>query len=85
MKTLQIKDELHIRFKTVATAEGLPLIKATEEAIEDWVEKFLGSLEAVCARNRRDYETLAEMTGQTIAEVEADTCTPDLREEKGIT
>ena len=82
MKTLQIEDELHKEFKTVATAKELPLIRATEEAVENWIEKFLGSLDAVRARNRRDYEDLAAMTGQSIEEVEADTCAPDPRDEE---
>ena len=42
----------------------------------------IAETEAVRARNRRDYEALAEMTGQSIEEVEADTCAPDHRDEK---
>lgn len=39
MKTLQINDELHKQLKSVAASEGLLLIWATEEAVEDWIEK----------------------------------------------
>lgn len=34
-------------------------------------------IERVRERNRRDYEALAQMTGKTIAEIEADTTAPD--------
>jgi len=39
--------------------------------------KFMERINVVCERNRRDYETLARMTGKTIAEIEADTTAPD--------
>jgi hypothetical protein len=34
-------------------------------------------IEAVRKRNREDYEAVAELTGKTVAEIEADTTAPD--------
>jgi len=41
-----------------------------------WYELAV-ELDAVTARNAADYEAVAQMTGATVAEVEADTCAPD--------
>lgn len=38
----------------------------------------IARIKATQERNRRELETLALLIGQTIAEVEADVCTPDL-------
>lgn len=37
----------------------------------------MDEIKAVLKRNREDYEALAQMTGKTIAEIEADTTAPD--------
>lgn len=39
--------------------------------------EFLAKLRATRDRNRKELEALADLTGQTVAEVEADVCAPD--------
>ena len=39
MKTLQINEELHRELKALAASLGMPVIRATQEAVEDWIQK----------------------------------------------
>ena len=63
-----------------SVADRLPFQAIRGDEIMD----VIAETDAVCARNRRDYEALAEMTGQSIAEIEADTCAPDFRPEEEL-
>ena len=48
----------------------------------DWIKNLLDEINAVCERNRKDFETLAAITGQTIEELEADWTAPDPGQEQ---
>jgi hypothetical protein len=48
----------------------------------DWIQDLLDEINAVCERNRKDYEALAAITGMTIEELEADLTAPDPGQEE---
>jgi hypothetical protein len=47
--------------------------------------EFLANLEQRCQRNRDDWEALSELTGLTVAELEADLTAPDPHTTEDIT
>lgn len=45
----------------------------------------MDEIRLVQERNAADYEAVAQMTGQSVAEIEADTCAPDPGAEEAAT